>query len=178
MKIIYFVRHGQSQANIDGVFAGCLLDSPLTKKGIEQAELTADVLKGKTFDLIVSSPLLRAKTTAQRIASKVGYTGEIKLEALLRERDFGEATGKSWGIGFEEQIDNGTVEGLETVEQLAERAQQLLDWLRAVPGKSILAVGHGTAEAMLYTVYTGLPYATFLQIKELGNAEVREYIVD
>ena len=178
MKIVYFVRHGQSQANIDRVFAGCSLDSPLTAKGLEQADLTAAVLQGRAFDVIVSSPLLRAKTTAERIAQKIGYSSEIVLEPLLRERDFGVATGAPWGSPIEADIDNGTAAGLETIEQLAERMQRLLDWFRSVPGQSILVVGHGTAEAMLQTIYHGRPHATFLQTKELGNAEVREYRIE
>ena len=176
MRTVYFVRHGQSQANIDRVFAGCSLDSPLTPKGLEQADLTAEALRGKTFDVIVSSPLLRAKATAERIAQKLGYNGDIVLEPLLRERDFGIATGEPWGSPIEAEIDDGTVDGLETVEQLAERMQHLLEWFRAsAPGQSLLVVGHGTAESMLQTIYEGKPFATFLQTKELGNAEVREY---
>lgn len=175
MKTIYFVRHGQAQANIDRVFAGCLLDSPLTRKGLEQADLAAKALQGKTFDMIVSSPLQRANATAERIARRLGYSGEIVLEPLLRERNFGAATGASWGSPIEEQIDNDTVDGLETVAQLAERTQQVLSWLRSLPGESILVVGHGTVEAMLQTIYLGLPHKTFRATKELGNAEVREY---
>lgn len=175
MKIVYFVRHGQAQANVQRVFAGCRLDSPLTPKGLEQADLAAGKLQGKKFDVVASSPLLRAKTTAQRIAIKLGYPRDIVLQPLLRERDFGEATGQPWGSAAEADIDNGTVVGLETVEQLADRIQQLLRWLKALPGESILVVGHGTVEAMLQTIYLGKPYTTFLQTKELGNAEVREY---
>jgi hypothetical protein len=37
MKVIYFVRHGESQANVDGVHAGSGLDSPLTEKSIRAA---------------------------------------------------------------------------------------------------------------------------------------------
>ena len=175
MKTIYFVRHGQAQANIDRVFAGCLLDSPLTQVGLEQADLTAKGLQGKTFDMVVSSPLQRAKTTAERIAQRLGYSGEIVQEALLIERNFGAATGASWGSPVEAEIDNGTVDGLETVEQLAGRAQQLLGWLRSLPGESILVVGHGTVEAMLQTIYLERPHKTFRDTKELDNAEVREY---
>lgn len=54
MQIVYFVRHGQSQANIDQVFAGSRLDSPLTVRGLEQASPTAQALRGKQFEIIVS----------------------------------------------------------------------------------------------------------------------------
>lgn len=174
MKIVYFVRHGQSQANVDKVFAGSQLDSFLTVKGIRQADAAAQALEGKPFDIIVSSPLLRAQATARRIAKQLGYNGEILTEALLAERDFGEASGKRWDeVGA--LVDSGGVGGLETPEQLAGRMRQLLSWFAKHEATYILAVGHGTAEGMLQTIYLGRPHHTFLETKELGNAEVREY---
>lgn len=178
MKTVYFVRHGESQSNIEGFYAGSRYDVPLTSKGLEQADRTAAQLKGKVPDLIVASPLLRAKTTAEHIAKKLGYKKEIVLEPLLKERDFGDASGEKWGSAIEEQIENGTVKDLETVEQLAERMQRLLDWFRDAPGETILAVGHGTAERMLQTVYLGKPAAAFLETRELDNTEIREYLLD
>lgn len=177
MKTIYFVRHGQSQANVDKIFAGSRVDSPLTSQGLEQADLTAKALRGKQFNLIVSSPLIRAKMTAERIAVKLGYTGEILLEPLLTERDFGAASGKLWDeVGG--KVDDENVDGLETAAQLASRIQKILHWFHEVPGEHILVVGHGTVEAMLYTVYSNKPYDTFLNAKELGNAEIREYTIE
>lgn len=67
---------------------------------------------------------------------------------------------------------------METIEQLAARMQQVLDWFKTVEGTHVLIVGHGTVEAMLQTIYIGKPYDTFLQTKELGNAEVREYRIE
>lgn len=176
MKTIYFVRHGESQSNIDKVYAGSRLDTPLTSKGLEQADLVAEVLKNKKFDLIVSSPLRRTKSTAERIAQKLGYMDEIILESLLAERDFGEASGKPWAE-VDADVDSGEIEGLETIQELAERMQRLLDWFKTLPGEHIIVVGHGTAEIMLQAVYSGKAPATFLDIKELDNAEVREYLL-
>ena len=175
MKTLYFVRHGQSQANIEKVFAGSGYDAPLTPTGLEQAKNISATLRGKLIDIIVSSPLKRAKETADCIAKEIGYQGEILLQPLLKERDYGVATGQSWGKDIEVRIDDDNIDGLEKLEQLAARMQQLLDWLKTLKDEHILVVGHGTSESMLYTIYQGKPYKTYLQTEELQNAMIREY---
>lgn len=175
MKIIYFVRHGESQANVERVFAGSRYDSPLTERGLEQAKRTAEKVRALPIETIISSPLKRAKQTAECIAEEIGFKGAIQTEPLLRERDFGVATRHPYGSPIEKQIDAGTVEGLETIDELAVRAKQLVDWFKTVPGDHILVVGHGTVEAMVYAAYTGRPHVEFLNNNELQNAEIREY---
>jgi len=178
MKTIYFVRHGESRANVEQVFAGSRYDVPLTAVGLRQATATGVLLRNKPIDIIVSSPLRRAKQTAERIATEIGYAGKLRLQPLLKERDFGEATGQPWSSGIGERIDTGDIKDMETVEQLAARMQQVLDWFKIVDGEHVLIVGHGTVEAMLQTIYVGKPFDTFLTTKELGNAEVREYRIE
>lgn len=177
MKTIYFVRHGESQANIDKIYAGSRIDSPLTTKGFEQADRTAEILEGKRFDLIVSSPLRRARDTAMHIAKKVGYKDALLLEPLLAERDFGRASGRAW-TDVDADIESGSIEELETIPELAARMQKLLAWFRTLPGKHIIAVGHGTAERMLQTIVMGKPAQDFWATKELANTEVRTYLLD
>ncbi len=57
--MIYFVRHGESEANLKGVFAGQRDNSLLTEKGKQQARVTAQNIKNKgiLIDRIISSPL-------------------------------------------------------------------------------------------------------------------------
>lgn len=178
MKVIYFVRHGESWSNVEGVYAGSRYDVALTELGFQQAKAAATKLQGRTIDLIASSPLKRAQQTAQSIAAEINYKSDVLLQPLLQERDFGEATGHKWGSTIEAQIDAGTVKDLETIEQLGERMQRLLDWFKSVPAETMLAVGHGTAERMLQTIYLGKPSATWLEIRELENTEIREYLLD
>ena len=61
-----FVRHGQSEANRDGWFAG-QLDAPLTPLGIEQARQARELLADYAFERAVSSDLCRAHATAEII---------------------------------------------------------------------------------------------------------------
>ncbi|MBR3874015.1 MAG: histidine phosphatase family protein [Clostridia bacterium] len=61
---LYMVRHGQSETNLSGCFTGWAQVS-LTEKGLEDAKLAGEYLKGKTFDRIYASDLKRAIQTAQ-----------------------------------------------------------------------------------------------------------------
>jgi broad specificity phosphatase PhoE len=61
------IRHGENKANITREFSCKTVDYPLTEKGKIQAKQTAEALANLKMDKIVSSPLLRAKQTAEAI---------------------------------------------------------------------------------------------------------------
>lgn len=67
MTEIILIRHGESQSNIEKVYAGNM-DVPLTEKGLLQAQVTADYLKNKKIDAFYSSPLDRAYRTVKALA--------------------------------------------------------------------------------------------------------------
>ncbi|MEI6710902.1 MAG: phosphoglycerate mutase family protein [bacterium] len=72
---LYFLRHGQTLANLNGNFAGQKDNSPLTDLGIQQAKDAAKAWKQQNIQLdkIVSSPLIRARKTAEIFAEGIGY---------------------------------------------------------------------------------------------------------
>jgi probable phosphoglycerate mutase len=177
MKTIYFVRHGESQANVDGVHAGSGLDSPLTETGRQQAHLLEQQLKDKRIDLIVTSPLIRASETAAIIAADYHYSGEILPNPLLSERYFGAATGMSYAASTP-LIDSGNVEGLESVQDLAGRARQALEWLRNLPADTIVVVSHGSFGQMLGTIVDGGKPEDFLQFEDLQNTGIFRFTLD
>jgi len=101
---MWIVRHGQSQGNVardEAQQAGSLtiaietrdVDVPLSDLGHEQAEAAgrwfAALAAGEQPDVILSSPYLRARQTAQAICSAGGLTAPIKVDERLREREFG-----------------------------------------------------------------------------------------
>jgi broad specificity phosphatase PhoE len=174
MKIIYFVRHGECQANIEQKTAGSRNDSPLTKLGLRQADETGEKLKGLQADLVVSAPLSRCTDTARRIADKIGYKGEIQLGPELTERDFGVMSGEPREIALP-QVDAGTVDDLESLEDFATRMRHVLELFKTLPGERVLVVGHSGAERMMRTIYEGRPYQTWLETPDLHNGDVREY---
>ena len=87
---LILVRHGESLGNAAGVLQG-RLDFGLSLLGERQAELTAERLRGSGASRVVSSPLLRASTTAALIAQALEV--ELQLDPDLAEYDIGEAAG-------------------------------------------------------------------------------------
>lgn len=90
---VYLIRHGQSEANVKRMLAGCL-DAQLTKTGKRQAAEVAKKLQGVRLDAIYSSDLQRAHQTALSIAE--GRDIDVTIRAGLRERNFGEWEGRTF----------------------------------------------------------------------------------
>lgn len=141
--ICYFIRHGQSQANADGVLAG-QLDSPLTELGQLQAQREGERLLalGQTFDVIVASPLVRAYDTATTIAHALKYPlADIITDPRLMERHAGELAGQSSTL-LADAIANNSM-GIESTELLRARSQVALDDLAVrYPHQTVLIVAH------------------------------------
>ena len=95
MKEIYFIRHGETDNNKLGKAQGGSVDSELNNTGIEQAKYTGKYLKEYrikdiNFDLVYSSPLKRAKKTAEIICENIGYDkNKIIFDDNLREKNDG-----------------------------------------------------------------------------------------
>ena len=92
MTTIYLMRHGQSQANIERIFANGDEGFPLTKEGIRQAEMAARYLRLKNICRIYSSPILRAMETSSIVSSELEI--EVKPMDEIREFHVGELEGK------------------------------------------------------------------------------------
>lgn len=93
-KEIYFIRHGETDWNKQGLTQGAKNDIELNHKGKEQSTMTAEFLKSKLkndekYDLILSSPLTRAIQTASIIADVVNYVDDILVKDYLTETDLG-----------------------------------------------------------------------------------------
>ncbi len=97
MTTLVFIRHGQTDWNVQGRIQG-QLDEPLNAEGVAQAQrLRALVAQGQpsvlpaSFDVAYSSPLVRAWHTAEPLASQFGLP--LRQEPALAERHFGELQG-------------------------------------------------------------------------------------
>ncbi len=75
---ILFVRHGESQANVDQVFSNRGWQHPLTDKGRQQAHRLAETLAARTITAIFTSPLQRAVETAQILSERLNLPFEIE----------------------------------------------------------------------------------------------------
>jgi broad specificity phosphatase PhoE len=150
---VYFVRHGQNPANVNREFSYKIVDYPLTELGVRQAEQTAVYFKGLPIDAIYSSPLKRAKQTAEIIAAATGHA--ITIVEEFREINCGSFDGtpptdemwahhddilRRWRDG---EHDISFPEG-ENYHTLVARARAGLDQVIAgQDGKQIVVVTHG-----------------------------------
>ncbi|MBR4782366.1 MAG: histidine phosphatase family protein [Bacteroidaceae bacterium] len=132
-------RHGQTTENRDGILQG-QTGGHLSTLGISQAEELRDKLRSEDYDLILCSDLERTRICAEIINQKMHLP--IEYTTLLRERDWGEYTGRL--------INSITIpytlfpDSIENPQQLAERAQRFIKYLiDNHQGKRILAIGHG-----------------------------------
>jgi len=136
------LRHGQTDWNINFLLQG-VTDIPMNQTGIEQVKLAAKAINREDWDLIVTSPLSRARQTAEIIADQLGFE-ELIEDRLLIERSFGEAEGLShseWKLKYS-NLD--VIPGGESRGQLELRSQQLLNQvIERHSGKRILAISHG-----------------------------------
>jgi len=88
--MIIFLRHGQAENNVKRILAGRTDGVPLTKTGIKQAERIAEYLKPLDISAIYSSPIERAKHTAEIVAENNSF--DYQLDDRLTEIDMGRFT--------------------------------------------------------------------------------------
>jgi len=140
IKILLF-RHGETNWNKKGLMQG-QTDIPLNVTGLAQAFELTDMLKGESFDLVLSSDLSRAHQTA-RVALKQHDLGNIPfiLSKNLREINFGDVEGKSreylfsnyshvldiWDDLNHEQSFDVAIKGGESPRQVINRFLQCLE---------------------------------------------------
>lgn len=93
LKPFYFIRHGETEWNKKNIIMGSI-DMPLNEVGIEQAHQAATVLADQDFQIIISSPRIRALKTAEIIAAAAKK--QIRIDANFVERNWGEAEGKPY----------------------------------------------------------------------------------
>lgn len=93
-KGVYLARHGQTAYNLEGRFQG-QLPVPLDEKGRAQAAELAERAAEHGFAVLWSSTLLRARETAEIVATRIGL--EPKEDARLMETDAGDWTDRPFG---------------------------------------------------------------------------------
>ncbi len=158
MTTFFFVRHGESEANLARIFSG-RRDSPLTERGRAQAVTVADALDDVPFDRIVATPLSRSLDTALVIARRRKMPVDVVRD--LVEIDVGEKTGATFDeiAGLPEWKDDGFKawpKG-ESLEQVIARSLNALKAIhRETPGGTILVIGHGGVTRILVSHFLGI----------------------
>jgi len=157
---IYIVRHGETESNRAHLWQGAT-DSPLTDTGQEQVRRLGDRLRDVDYDVVVSSDLGRAATTAAAVRA------DVETSVAWREPDLG-----AWeGLTYEEvkAMSPGVLEGFQRGEDVrlggAERLSDSSNRLVAAYRQLVAAVGpHGTAlvvsHGLAMAVLTGMLLGT------------------
>lgn len=177
MLTVYLLRHGETQYNADGNRYCGRTDIDLTEKGLAQANHVNTLLKGKKIDAVYSSPLLRAKRTAEIISGRKPITDE-----RLVEIDFGLWEGKtraefvsesplSW-----EQWANAPemAKAGETGENGNDVLQRMNSFFKEMQTKhrdeSILVVAHNGVNRLFLAHQLGMPLQNYRRILQLNSA--------
>lgn len=122
---LWLIRHGETAWSLSGAHTS-RTDIPLTDRGRERARKIQEYLHGKTFSMVLTSPLERARETC-RIA---GYGDAAQIDDDLREWNYGVYEGRTtkdiqkeipgWSVWTNPIIDG------ETLDQVAERANRVI----------------------------------------------------
>ncbi len=180
MGYLVLVRHGESEWNAKSLWTGWT-DVGLTEKGREQARTSGNILKGLNFDVCFTSDLKRARQTWEEIRKVLGALDVPTIsDAALKERDYGDLTGKNkWKIKEEygeEQFqiwrrswDNPPPKG-ESLKNVYERVvpfyrEKILPEIES--GKNVIVVAHGNSLRAL------VKYLENISDEEISKVEMK-----
>jgi len=150
---LWLVLHGETEWSASGRHTS-RTDLDLTDAGVEAARSVADKLRGTSFVRVLSSPLLRARRTAE-----LAGAGSPELVEDLHEWDYGDDEGLTTAQ-IRESRPGWTVwrdgpRGGETCAEVGARADRVVELVRAVDGP-VLAFSHGHFSRVLGARWLGL----------------------
>ncbi len=158
---LYILRHGETDLHIKGVMQGWL-DAPLNQNGRDLAVVTGQGMRGIRFDKCISSPLIRAKETAEIVLRESGNRIPITTDDRIREINFGEMEGRTvsemgdaGALFFKDPFRFPGFPHGETISDVCKRTQSFLkELLETDSGETVLICTHGCAtRAMLNFLY-------------------------
>ena len=153
---LYLYRHGETEENRLHILQGCM-PGTLTQAGKEQIAASVSSLQSIPFDLILCSDIQRCKDTASIINDVLQLP--IIFTPLLRERDWGSATGM-------------IVDGVTKI-RIPDDAETVAAMLVQThyPDHTILAISHGLFCRCIQAVHRGVQIADIIPMK---NTELRQ----
>lgn len=185
---LVLIRHGQSQANADGLFTG-LLDSPLTDLGRREAVAAGLRLReeGLHFDMAFTSTLVRAIETSRLALDALGQADLVpRQDAALDERDYGVLSGLDTQTAYRRFGAERVEDWRRSYAGLPPDGESLRDTVaRIVPfylrhiqpaamrGTALVA-GHGNALRALVMVLEGLGPSE-VEALEIATGSIRVY---
>jgi uncharacterized phosphatase len=165
-----FIRHGQTDWNRDDRLQGSS-DIPLNDVGRQQAHESAALLRGGSWQVIVSSPLSRARETAQIIADELGLELGPAYDALV-ERDYGVLEGES-SSGTIARYPDRDYPGAESLASVVSRGTAALARIADdYRDRDVMIVCHGTIIRYTLSALAGF------RLPGITNGSVSEFRLD
>jgi broad specificity phosphatase PhoE len=134
---VVLVRHGETEWSRSGQHTG-VTDLPLLPEGEAQAREVAPKLAGREFALVLTSPMQRARRTAEL----AGFGDRAEVDDDLRERNYGDYEGRTTKDIRKERpgwdVWRDDCPGGETLEQLAARADRVIERALAADGDTLV----------------------------------------
>ena len=179
MTKVYLIRHGKTQWNLESRYQGANGDSPLLKDSYREIELLASSLQRIPFEHAYTSPLKRARVTAQALLNHLNPEIPLTIDSRLKEFNLG----KMEGMHFEDvaakwpevlknfrhhpdKYDESLVEGESFLEVIARFRAAIEEYCRQYPNGNILVISHGAA---LNAAINALIRTPLAQLKDRGG---------
>jgi probable phosphoglycerate mutase len=181
MTRVILTRHGETEWNLEGRVQG-VMDSPLTEKGIRQAQTLANRLQDEGISIIYSSNLPRAIATADEIRKFLNLS-EVVVSPVIRELSFGEWEGRQWKDlrqdypelfkVWEQSPDQVQIPGGESMQHVTERAWDFISGLADKhPGETLCIVTHGMTLQLLVKKALGIAIEDWTNVPWQYNTAV------
>lgn len=184
-KLIVLIRHGQTTFNVEGRLPGQLPGVPLTEEGRRQAHQAAIALSQLPLSAVVSSPLERARDTAEIIAR--GFGLPVRLDARLMDTDIPRWQGQTIAEvaksdpGWKEYLAHPTEppEGAESMDHLQARVVAAVEQARldTETGSFVAVVAHADVVKLVLGHYLGMHLKTSLST-HIANASLSALAFD
>ena len=173
---LYVVRHGETIWNVERKVQG-ITDIPLTLKGIKEAEELQTLISTLNIDVVISSPLIRARETAKILVdSKL----PINTDDRIKERDWGMNEGAlidtidrwdCWDI-----ILNTKVQNIECIQDFMYRVSSFIEDIKIrYKDKNVLIVTHSAVSRVIHYLLGTIPDDANLSRINIPNLRIIEY---
>lgn len=170
---VYIVRHGEVLHNALKIYNN--ENEDLNENGVKQVEELKYKIKDLEFDVIISSPLIRAKHTAEIINVK---NKDILIDNRLEERNQGDLSGQPLEVTNREEYWNYYTEiqygTSENIQEFFKRVYSFLDELKIKDYESVLIVAHSGVSKAFSGYFEGIQDGKFLN-RGLKNCEIKMY---
>lgn len=173
---LYVVRHGKTIWNEQRKVQG-ISDIPLTDEGRKETQELVPLVKKLNIDVVISSPLSRAKETAKILVdSKL----PINIDDRIKERDWGMNEGANidevdkwdcWDV-----ILNTKVQNIECIQDFMYRVSDFIEDIKEkYKNKNVLIVTHSAVSRVIHYLLESIPEDANLSRINIPNLRIIEY---